>query len=210
MAEIFFSALAVGFSGAMMPGSLLTYIIKQSLSFGPRSGFIIMLGHALLELVLIILIFLGLNIILQSGAAQIVIGIIGGLMLAYMGADMIVKSIKNKVSVRTDGEKTGKGSMVLSGALISAANPYFLLWWAVIGLGFVMKSYGSNGIAGVAVYFTGHIAADFIWYVTVSVIVGTTRKFIKQTPYRVIIAALGGLLIFFGGSFVYGAVIKLI
>lgn len=210
MAEIFFSALVVGFSGAMMPGSLLTYTIRQSLARGPVSGFIIILGHALLELVLLILIFLGLNIVLKSEAAQIIIGIAGGLTLAYMGADMIVKSIKNKVSVYTDGEKSGKGSMVLSGALISAANPYFLLWWAVIGLGFVMKSYETLGAAGVIVYYAGHISADFIWYGAVSVIVGTTRKFIKQTPYRVIIAALGGLLIFFGGSFVYGAVIKLI
>ncbi len=209
MIEIFFAALTVGFSGAMMPGPLLTYTIKQSLARGPVSGFIITLGHALLELVLLILIFLGLDIILQSKAAQVTIGILGGLMLAYMGSDMIIKSIRNKVTVETDGKKTGSGNMLLSGALISAANPYFLIWWAVVGLGYVIQSYDTLGTAGVAVYYFGHITADFIWYVMVSVIVGTTRKFIKQTPYRVIIAALGALLIYFGGSFVYGAVIKL-
>lgn len=209
MIEVFFSALTVGFSGAMMPGSLLTYTIKQSLSHGPRSGFIITLGHALLELVLIILIFLGLNVILQSRAAQIVIGIAGGSMLIYLGADMVVKSIKNKVSVQTDDKKTGSANMALSGALISAANPYFLLWWAVIGLGFVMQCYNMLGITGVIVYYFGHICADFIWYGVISVFVGSTRRFIKQTPYRIVIAVLGGLLIFFGGSFVYGAIIKL-
>ncbi len=209
MIEIFFAALTLGFSGAMMPGSLLTYTIKQSLSCGPRSGFIITLGHALLELVLLVLIFLGLNIILQSGAAQITIGILGGLMLVYMGFDMIIKSIKNKVSVQADSGRSG-GNMLLSGALISAANPYFLIWWAVVGLGYVMKSYETLGTAGVIVYYIGHISADFIWYGAVSIIVGSTRRFIKQTPYRVIIAVLGGLLIFFGGSFVYGAIVKLI
>jgi threonine/homoserine/homoserine lactone efflux protein len=210
MAKIFFTALTVGFSGAMMPGSLLTYTIKQSLTHGPYSGFIITLGHALLELVLIILILLGLDIILQSDAAQITIGIAGGLMLAYMGADMMIKSIKNKISVHTDGERSGSRNMLLSGALISAANPYFLLWWAVIGLVLMMNSYDSFGIAGVCVYFFGHISADFIWYGAVTIIVGTTRKFIKQTPYRIVIAILGGLLIFFGGNFVYGAVTKLL
>jgi threonine/homoserine/homoserine lactone efflux protein len=163
----------------------------------------------LLELVLIILIFLGLGIILQSDAAQITIGIAGGLMLGIMGTDMLIKSIKNKVSVNTDGERSGGGNMLLSGAVISAANPYFLLWWAVIGLVLVMKSYDSFGAAGVAVFYFGHISADFIWYGAISVIVGTTRRFIKQTPYRVIIAVLGGLLIFFGGNFVYGAIVNL-
>lgn len=209
MIELFFTALTVGFSGAMMPGPLLTYTIKQSLARGPISGFIITLGHALLELILLVLIFLGLNIILQSPAAQITIGILGGLMLIYMGIDMIIQAVKNRLNVGTDG-KSGSRGMILSGAVISAASPYFLLWWAVIGLSLVMKSYNTFGFIGVAVYFIGHICADFIWYGGISVIVGTTRKFIKQTPYRVIIAVLGGLLIFFGGSFVYDAVKKLL
>ena len=210
MVYIFLSALAVGFSGAMMPGSLLTYTIKQSLSAGPRSGFIITLGHALLELCLIILIFLGFDMILQSDAAQIAIGLIGGALLVYMGVDMIIQSVKNKVSLQVDGSKQNSKNMFFSGMVISATNPYFLLWWAVVGLGFVMQSYNTLGITGVAVYFIGHIMADFIWYGAISVTVGTTRKFIKEKPYRIVIMVLGAALIFFGGKFVYGAVANLL
>jgi threonine/homoserine/homoserine lactone efflux protein len=210
MVELFFSALAVGFSGAMMPGPMLTYTIKQSLSCGPRAGFLITLGHALLEIALIILIFLGLNLILQSEAAQITVGLLGGLLLAYMGIGMIVQSAKNNVSVDMD-QKQGKArSMLLSGIIICVTNPGFLLWWAVIGLGFVMQSYNTLGLAGVIVYFTGHVCADFIWYGFVSIVVGTTRRFIKQTPYRIIIAVLGALLVFFGASFVWGAADRLV
>lgn len=207
---IFLSALAVGFSGAMMPGSLLTYTIRQSLSAGPRSGFIIALGHALLELMLIILIFLGFDAILQSDTAQIIIGIVGGALLIYMGIDMIINSARNKISVQMEPGKANAKGMFFSGIVISAANPYFLLWWAVVGLSFVMQSYNSLGFLGVGIYFLGHIAADFIWYGLISVIVGTTRKFIKEKPYRIVIAILGGLLIFFGGRFIYGAIESLL
>lgn len=207
--DIFFSALTVGFSGAMMPGTLLTYTIKQSLSHGPKSGFIITLGHALLEALLLVLIFLGLDAVLQSGAAQIAIGLAGGLFLAYMGIDMIVQAAKNNVSVKTDG-KSGGRSMLLSGALISVSNPHFLLWWAVIGLGFVMQAYNSLGYAGVLIYFFGHILADFIWFGAISVFIGKTGRFIKPAPYRVIIAILGALIIFFGASFLYGAIVSLL
>lgn len=202
--------MAVGFSGALMPGPLLTYTIKQSLSSGPRAGFIITLGHALLEIVLIILVFLGLNLVLKSDAAQVTIGIIGGLVLVYMGADMIVQSIKNNVSVNTDGQTGKERGMMLSSIVICATNPGFLLWWAVIGLGFIMQSYNTLGFLGVVIYFIGHICADFIWYGFLSFVVGKTRRFIKQTPYRVIIAVLGALLVFFGGNFVWGAIDKLI
>ncbi len=206
MALLFLSALAVGFSGAMMPGPLLTYTIRQSLSAGSRSGFIISAGHAALEMMLIILIFMGFDIVLQSAAAQAGIGLIGGFLLGYMGFSMIYNSLKNRVFVQAgDGAGTSK-NMFVSGLVISATNPYFLLWWAVVGLGFILQSFNSLGIIGVAIYYVGHISADFLWYGFISIVVGKTRKFIKEKPYRVVIAALGCLLVFFGGKFVFGAV----
>lgn len=210
MIALLLSAFVVGLSGAMMPGSLLTYTIRKSLSSGQQAGFIITAGHAVLELGLVIIIFLGFDAVLQSNTAQISIGIVGGVLLGVMGITMVWNSVKNKVSVKTDLDKPESGSMLVSGIVISAANPYFLLWWAVVGLGFIMKSFESFGYAGVAVYYFGHIAADFAWYGLISVIVGRTRKFIKETPYRIIIAALGCIIIYFGIRFIYGATTKIV
>ena len=208
MAVLFLSALTVGFSGAMMPGSLLTYTIQQSLRSGARAGILITLGHALLEIGIILLIFLGLGTILKTDAAQIAIGLAGGVLLIVMGVQMFLGSVRNTVKIQTDSGIPGAGSLrlTLSGAAISAANPYFLLWWAVIGLGFIMQAYSSVGSAGVLVYYLGHISADFIWYVSISTVIGKTRKFIKEKPYRLVIAVLGGLLVYFGVTFIIGAV----
>lgn len=206
MLVLFISAFVVGLSGAMMPGSLLTYTIRKALSEGPRAGFIIVAGHALLELALVIVIFLGFDMVLQSKAAQVGIGLVGGVLLAYMGVDMIRSSAKNKLAVQMDSDKTGSGSMVVYGVVLSATNPYFLLWWAIVGLGFIMQSYQSMGWMGAGIYYLGHIAADFGWYGLISTVVGKTRKFIKEKPYRVIIIILGGMLIFFGIKFIIGAV----
>lgn len=194
-----------------MPGPLLTYTVQRSLSDGPRAGFIIAAGHAVLELALIILVFLGFNIILQSDAAQIGISLIGGAMLIYMGIGMIIGSIKNRIRIQADSEGIKKGrGMFLSGILISAANPYFLLWWATVGLGFILSAYNTSGFIGIPLYYIGHICADFIWYGLVSTVVGTTRRFIGEKPYRVIIALLGCILVFFGGRFVYEAIIRIV
>lgn len=209
MLEIFLSALSVGFSGAMMPGSLLTYTIRKSMSHGPKAGFIIAAGHAVLELVLISLIFLGFGTVLKSDAALIAIGIIGGLMLICIGLNMVFSSIQGKVSISLDKGSTGNNSMLVSGFVISIANPYFIFWWTVVGLGFIMHSYNTLGFTGVIVYYIGHIMADFIWYGLVSILVGTSRKFLDHKLYRILIAILGALLVFFGGRFVYDAIIKM-
>lgn len=203
---LFVSAFVVGLSGAMMPGSLLTYTIRKSLSDGPRAGFIIIAGHMLLEMVLVFGIFHGLDMVLQSRQAQVGIGLGGGVLLAYMGIDMIRSSVKNKLTVQMDSDKTGSGSMVVYGIILSATNPYFLLWWAVIALGFIMQSYNTLGYAGVVIFCLGHFAADIGWYGLVSTVVGKTRKFIKEKPYRIIIDVLGAMLIFFGIKFVWDAV----
>ena len=107
MAYIFASSLALGFSGAMMPGSLLTYTIRQSLANGPRAGFVIVFGHSVLELALLFLIFLGFDMVLQSDAAQIGIGLVGGLLLIYMGWDMMRSAAKNRLAVQLDEGGSG-------------------------------------------------------------------------------------------------------
>lgn len=202
---IFLSAFTVGLSGSMMPGPLLTYTVQKSLSAGQRAGFIITAGHAVLEALLIAVIFLGFDAVLKSDTAQILIGAVGGILLSVMGLGMIRNAVKNKVTVTVETAKEKSGGMLASGFAISAANPYFLLWWAMIGLGFLLRAYEAFGVWGIALFYFGHIAADFMWYGVISVVVGKTRRFIRQTPYRVIIAGLGTVVVVFGIDFLIGA-----
>jgi len=207
MISTFLSALGVGFSGAMMPGSLLTCTIRQSLAIGIRAGFVLVAGHLALEAVLIGLIFLGFDVILQSAVAQIAIGLAGGALLLYMGVDMVVGAVRGSVKVAVEGasDRPVRG-LFLSGIALSASNPYFLLWWAIIGLGFLLDAYRAYGMAGVGVYYTGHAAADVLWYGFISLLVGSTRRFLAERPYRAILTILGLLLVFFGAKFVLGAI----
>jgi len=193
-----------------MPGSLLTYTLKQSLTAGKRAGWIIAAGHAILEFLLIVLIFLGFDTILNSKYAIIGIGIIGGALLIYLGVGMIWSAVKNTTKVSVDDGKPIPQNMLVSGFLISAANPYFLVWWTGIGLAFVMKSYTMFGVSGVTVYYLGHICADFIWYGSISTIIGTTKKFINEKAYQIIIGMLGIVLVIFGFYFLFDAAILLL
>ena len=97
----------------------------------------------------------------------------------------------------------GKGSgpnPVLAGVLMSAANPYWVIWWLTIGLGYVVFS-RKYGLAGVALFFLGHILADFAWYTLVAGAVAQGRRFLSDGLYRGFLACCGVFLVGFGGYF---------
>lgn len=207
MAEVFLQSLLIGYSGAVMPGSLLTYTLDKSIKTGARAGIMISIGHALLELVLVILMFMGIGRYLGTAAAQIAIGILGGLVLVLFGTGMIRDIHKGNISIDFKADSDGKyGNILIGSALISASNPYFIVWWAAVGLGLLMNAYNSFGLAGIALFYTGHILSDITWYCFISALISKTRSFISLKVYKIIIVILGVFLVGFGLSFIFSSV----
>jgi threonine/homoserine/homoserine lactone efflux protein len=72
---------------------------------------------------------------------------------------------------------------VWSGIFLSLANPYWLIWWLTIGLGYVIFA-AKFGLVGVFLFFAGHILADLAWYTLVSAAVAYGRNFFTDGLYR--------------------------
>ena len=203
MIGTFFQSLLIAYSGAVMPGPLLTYNINQSMRVGVRSGLLLITGHAILELATIALLFLGLGAFLSTNTAQIVIGVAGGTLLIIFGAVMVKDVIQGKAKLGMQEKgKEKSGSLVINGIVISAMNPYFIIWWTVVGLGLMITAFNAYGIAGIAVFFAGHILADFSWYILISLLVSRMRKLINEKAYKIIVIILALVLVGFGVSFI--------
>ena len=93
------------------------------------------LGHGILELILIIIMAFGLKDLFSSPTVAGFIGLFGDVFLAWMGYGMIKSGINKSVSLENQraGNSSGMRNLVLAGALVSATNPYFILWWASTG-----------------------------------------------------------------------------
>ncbi len=207
MLAIFAKSLLVGYSGAVMPGSLLAYVIDRSIRKGGNSGGLATIGHALLELAVVIALILGADVLLTSNVAQIIIGIAGGTFLCWMAFTMIRDALKDKLIMETTAVTSKKDNPILKGAVLSGSNPYFLIWWAIIGLSLIIEAYVAFGIIGVLVFYIGHILADFTWYMLVSYGVSKTRKFIDPKVHRIITGVLGTVVLVLGFSFIIRAII---
>ncbi len=188
--SIFASSFMLALSGAMMPGPLLTVTISESSRRGAIAGPLMIFGHGLLELLLVIALLSGFAAVLHREDVFIGIALLGGATLFWMATSML----KNLPTLRlSQVEPTKKQkNMVVAGIVLSAVNPYWLLWWASIGLGSIMHS-ARFGFMGVASFFIGHILADLMWYALVSFGIARGRQFFSDTLYRRLI---GGCAVF--------------
>jgi threonine/homoserine/homoserine lactone efflux protein len=201
---IFISALIIGFSGAMMPGPMFGVTIDGSIRKGYLAGPLIVLGHGILELTLVIVMAFGLKGFFSNSIVAGVIGLFGGSFLGWMGYGMVKSSIQKKVSLNNRGDGNIKGkSLVLTGIVVSATNPYFFIWWASTGAESIRQAY-ALGLIGVLFFFTGHILSDLTWYSVVSIAFSRGRKFINDSVYRWIILCLGLFMLVFSIYFISG------
>ncbi|MGA6992998.1 MAG: LysE family transporter [Candidatus Deferrimicrobiaceae bacterium] len=218
-AAIFVSSFIIALSGALMPGPLLAVTVRDTTRRGFVAAPLLVLGHGILEAGLLALILLGLAEWVRGDVATTVIALAGGAMLLWMAVGMAREVGTIRLEIRgkeTNSEPPGggKGSRagffrpVLSGVVASISNPYWTIWWATIGLGYLVVS-RELGAAGIALFFAGHILADAAWYLFIGFAVSAGRKRFTDNIYRWIVGSCALFLFLFAVSFGYFGMTKL-
>lgn len=198
------SSFAIGFSGALMPGPLLGMTIDIGLKKGFRGGILIALGHALLDLVTLILLMVGLKEFMTNTLVSAVIGIVGGAVLVQMGVTMFLQAHRNQVSLDSEHSETKSTrwhQLMIRGATVSISNPYYIIWWASVGLALVLNA-ATLGFLGIVLVYLGHIASDFVWFGFVAYTMHKSQKIMSQRVYKGIILGIGSFVVCFGLFFV--------
>lgn len=192
-----------------MPGPLLVLTIREVARRGFWAGPLLVLGHGLVEISLVIALIFGLSQLIKVGTVSGIIGIAGGIVLIWMGITTIKRGWRRTQFtdlsyIRTNPAKT----LVLSGVLGSVANPYFLIWWATIGIAYLLWSL-KLGIAGIASFYSGHILADLGWYTLVSFLLAKGKKVMNDNIYRWLLLVCGFALSGLGSYFIISGIMLL-
>lgn len=212
--EVFGYSFLVALTGAMSPGPVLTYTIFNSIKAKEKGwlvGVMVILGHAILELGLIMILFLGIGPFLENDIVVVIIGILGGGLLIFFGLSIIRDLKQEKIDfsfLTPDLEKMEKDSKenklfnmhpIIGGVLISISNPYWILWWVTWGLN-AMTQFNVS-LANQTLFwgfFLGHELGDFAWYVPIATVVGFSSKLMTKKVYIVILISCSVFMVGFG------------
>lgn len=202
LAGVFWSALAIGFSGAMIPGPMLALVLSEGLSGSFLGTLGIVLGHVILEGALVLALALGAGKVLKRPSVGAVVGVIGGTLLAYMGGSVVLAAWHNPASLAAKAAVSLPAGPVVAGVLVSASNPAWIMWWSAVGVGYVAMSL-RRGSIGLVAFYAGHTLSDWLWYGIIGALLVSGRNIVHGQAYLWIIAACGALLMGFGLFFIY-------
>jgi threonine/homoserine/homoserine lactone efflux protein len=182
----------IGLTGALAPGPTLVATINASMAGDWTTGLKVSLGHAIVELFLVILILLGLATVALPYTT--VIAGIGGIALVIFGILTITGS--RKATMHTS-QAQRVANPYMAGLVTTAANPYFWIWWLSIGSAMVIAGL-EGGLALAGAFMIGHWTADIAWFTLVSTGVSKGKTLFSDTVYQKIMGVCGIFLIVFG------------
>ncbi len=194
MLAILSSVVVISFSGVMAPGPMFAVTLTKSYK-SPWAGAQISLGHAVIEVPIILLIYFGFAQFFQNNTVQLVLSILGGGMIIWMGVAMF----RARREVVRGGKDLPYNAFV-AGIFTSGFNPFFLLWWATIGSMLIMR-FLDFGTAGIIIFIVVHWMCDLIWLSFVSVTIYKTHSFWGRGVQEWLFIGCSLLLVGFGAWF---------
>lgn len=208
---VFLFSFAVGFGAVVSPGPVSAAIVSQAPKQGWLTGPLVATGHSILEFIFVVLIAFGISSGLANPYIQIIIALLGGLLLIWMGAKMVMDAWQSKVHLpgsETKNQFMSMGQLVGLGMVATISNPFWYAWWVTVAAGYLSQARALDMAAVVAFYF-GHISADYAWDTALSTVVGGGRRWLTDKIYRGLIGLTGGFLIYFGFIFLFQGITSL-
>lgn len=197
------ASFSIGLSGAMSPGPLTVFVMGQSARHGVLAGPLAALGHGLLEVALVVLLWLGLARVFQWQPALGAIGVIGGLVMIWMGWQIVSGVRRQGAELTASVSDRRVDNPMVGGAVLSLANPYWSFWWATVGISTMTTLALPRGVLGLTAFTIGHVASDFFWFTLVAIVFATGRRFITDRVYGSALYLFGAVLALFGLYFIW-------
>lgn len=201
---------AISLSGVMSPGPITAITLARGRR-DPLAGLWINTGHALIETPLIVALLAGLGPYLASPGVWRAISLAGGLVLLWMGAGLIRRRSCGPAPGGPAPGEAGENRRgpILEGAIMTALNPYWLIWWLTVGAGLIARARAYPAGWIIAGMIALHLACDFAWGTFLSWAAWRGGGGFGEKSWRRIEAGCGIALAAFGLYFLWEGVWKL-
>jgi len=191
-------------TGALAPGPLFVTNLIYGIRGGWRSGFKVALGHMIVEFPLYMTIGLGLISIMYMANFKVFLGVLGGTVMLIFGTLQIANVLKGKSELAS--MKLEKHGPLIMGILLSAFNPFFILWWLFIGSTFIYATINILSYYGLPLIYVSHVWMDFVWLSFTAHMAFIGKNILREKYYRFFVGILGLILIVFGVHFIFKSI----
>ena len=189
--------IVISASGVMAPGPLFAANISYGLREGAKSGIKMAMGHTIVEFPLVILLGIGVFSLETFPEFRMIISIVGAITLFVFALVQIKTVLQNNKKITS----TPKHGPLVTGILLSALNPFFIIWWLTIGFKLISDAMLIWAFSGIVIVFFLHIWMDFAWLGGISFLASKSSKILSNRNYKFIMIGLSLLLVYFGITF---------
>jgi len=193
--------IVISASGVLSPGPLFTANIFYGLKGGAKAGLKMAYGHTLVEFPLVILLGLGAFSLEAIPEFRTYIAIIGAVGLFVFAGIQLKQIFKNSV----ESVNEPKHGPFLAGILLSAFNPFFIVWWLTIGLKLISDSLILWSFWGILIMFLLHIWMDYVWLSSTALVSSRISKILSNRNFKFLVVGLSVVLVYFGITFLIDA-----
>ena len=193
------SVIALSASGVMMPGPVTAVTVTKGAQ-RKWAGALIAIGHGIIEIPLIILVYFGLAEYLKMSEVKVGVGLAGGLLLLWMAWGAF-----RTRPIALEVKKDTPHSSIVAGLATTAASPYFFVWWATVGATLLAGAI-TFGKTGIIAFGAVHWSFDLVWLLLLSWVVFKSKKLWTPKVTSVIFGICAAVLAGFGVYFIYSGI----
>ena len=195
--EFAVTVIIISASGVMAPGPLFAANIAYGLQGGGKAGIKMAVGHTIVELPLVILLGIGVFSFEIFPEFRVLISILGAITLFVFAGIQIKTTLQMKETTFNL-----KHNAVLTGIILSALNPFFIIWWLSVGFKLISDAMLIWAFVGIIIVFLLHIWMDFVWLYSVACLAAKSSKILSNKNYKILMMGLSAMVIYFGIAFI--------
>ena len=200
----FFESILIGFTISAIPGPIFFEIVRRVLTKDFLSGISISIGDFIGNFLILFVIFFGMSTLLTSSMARIILFIIGGLILIWLGISAL-KLKKEKVEKSYKNKMNSKNS-ILVGLSIAISSPIVIAFWVSL-TGSYLLQFPTKEIAFLHIFF---ITFGFVFFhLILASIVHFTKHKVSSKNIVLLSKIFGIILILYGCNFFYKLILHI-
>ena len=135
-----------------------------------------------------------------------IVGVSGGFALIGFGLHQIFHAVHRSKSTGRPRESWFLSNSIFLGVILSALNPFFIIWWFTVGSKLILEALIIASLSGVFIMYLAHVWMDYAWLTLVAALGKRSMGLLVTKTYHGVLAIFGLILVYFGVGFLSGSI----